>query len=89
MKSLMFVVMFCQKMWNMTVMVQSENCKGSMMECKKEEGEDKEEEAIGLKVKKAVLFPEEAEKGMWPENYNLSDHACLTVQFSPVKVLCS
>ena len=80
--------MYCQKMWNMTVMVQSENCKGSMMESKKE-GEDKEEEAIGLKVKKAVLFPEEAEKGMWPENYNLSDHACLTVQFSPVKVLCS
>ncbi|CAF1923455.1 hypothetical protein Bca4012_069546 [Brassica carinata] len=79
-----------KKMWNMTVMVQSENCKGSMMESKKEEGEDKEEEeAIGLKVKKAVLFPEEAEKGMWPENYNLSDHACLTVQFSPVKVLCS
>ncbi|CAH8352027.1 unnamed protein product [Eruca vesicaria subsp. sativa] len=83
------VVMFRQKMWNMTVKVQSENCKESMMESKKEEGEDKEDEAIGLKVKKAVLFPEEAEKGMWPENYNLSDHACLTVQFSPVKVLCS
>lgn len=63
------------------------NCKESVMESKKEEGE--EEEAIGLKVNKAVLFPQEAEKGLWPENYNISDHACLTVQFSPVKMLCS
>jgi len=52
-------------MWNMTVMVQSENCKEGTMESKKEE--DKEE-AVGLKVKKAVLFPQEAQKGMWPEN---------------------
>ncbi|KAJ6404455.1 hypothetical protein OIU84_012611 [Salix udensis] len=42
-----------------------------------------EEEAIGFKVKKAVLFPREAEKGMWPENYSLSDHAPLTVIFCP------
>ncbi|CAH8352038.1 unnamed protein product [Eruca vesicaria subsp. sativa] len=79
-----------KKMWSMTVMVQSENCKESVMESKKEEGDDKEEEeAVGLKVKKAVLFPQEAERGLWPENYSLSDHACLTVQFSPVKVLCT
>lgn len=71
---------------------QSGNCKESVMVSRKEEGEDKEEEeeeAIGLKVKKAVLFPEEAEKGLWPESYSLSDHACLTVHFFPVKMLCS
>ncbi|KAJ0974476.1 hypothetical protein J5N97_016441 [Dioscorea zingiberensis] len=38
---------------------------------------------FGFKVKNAVLFPPEAEKGMWPENYSLSDHAPLTVVFSP------
>ncbi|KAL3604303.1 hypothetical protein D5086_005162, partial [Populus alba] len=45
-----------------------------------------EEEAIGFNVKKAVLFPREAEKGSWPENYSLSDHAPLTVVFSPAKL---
>ncbi|XP_061970075.1 uncharacterized calcium-binding protein At1g02270-like [Populus nigra] len=45
-----------------------------------------EEEAIGFNVKKAVLFPREAEKGRWPENYSLSDHAPLTVVFSPVRI---
>ncbi|KAG6786948.1 hypothetical protein POTOM_008569 [Populus tomentosa] len=45
-----------------------------------------EEEAIGFNVKKAVLFPREAEKGSWPENYSLSDHAPLTVVFSPVRI---
>jgi hypothetical protein len=70
----------------MTMVNQPGNCKESVMESKKEEGED---EAIGLKVNKAILFPQEAEKGLWPENYNISDHACLTVQFSPVKMLCS
>lgn len=75
-----------KKIWNMTMVNQPGNCKESVMESKKEEGED---EAIGLKVNKAILFPQEAEKGLWPENYNISDHACLTVQFSPVKMLCS
>ncbi|KAL1220310.1 putative calcium-binding protein [Cardamine amara subsp. amara] len=74
-----------KKIWNMTMVNQPGNCKESVMESKKDEGE----EAIGLKVNKAVLFPQEAERGLWPENYNLSDHACLTVQFSPVKMLCS
>ncbi|KAJ8898775.1 hypothetical protein K2173_005111 [Erythroxylum novogranatense] len=40
-----------------------------------------EEEAIGFSVKGAVLFPREVERGMWPENYSLSDHARLTVVF--------
>lgn len=47
------------------------------------------EEAIGFSVKNAVLFPTEVEKGMWPEDYSLSDHARLTVVFSPVKMPCS
>ncbi|KAK9279826.1 hypothetical protein L1049_013508 [Liquidambar formosana] len=41
---------------------------------------------IGFNVKEAVLFPPEVEKGMWPENYSLSDHAHLTVEFSLVKM---
>lgn len=48
-----------------------------------------EEQAFGFNVKNAVLFPPEVEQGMWPENYSLSDHAPLTVVFSPVKVPCS
>lgn len=47
------------------------------------------EEAVGFSVKNAVLFPTEVEKGMWPEDYSLSDHARLTVVFSPVKMPCS
>lgn len=46
-------------------------------------------EAFGFTVKEAVLFPPEVEKGMWPENYSLSDHAPLTVVFSPIRMPCS
>nr|VDC64580.1 unnamed protein product [Brassica rapa] len=49
-----------KKTWNMRMVDQSEKCKESVMESKKEE------EAIGLKLKKAVLFPQETEKGLWP-----------------------
>ncbi|XP_076941879.1 putative calcium-binding protein At1g02270 [Bidens hawaiensis] len=42
-----------------------------------------EEDLIGYRVKNAVLYPSEAEKGMWPDDYSLSDHARLTVVFSP------
>ncbi|KAL6842381.1 hypothetical protein ACP4OV_027808 [Aristida adscensionis] len=45
--------------------------------------------AFGFTVKEAVLFPPEVEKGMWPENYNLSDHAPLTVVFSPTTMPCT
>ncbi|GKV49408.1 hypothetical protein SLEP1_g56159 [Rubroshorea leprosula] len=51
--------------------------------------DSKEEEAMGFAVKNAVLFPQEAEKGMWPENYSLSDHVRLTVAFTPMKIHCS
>jgi hypothetical protein len=43
-------------------------------------------EVYGFAVKAAVLFPPEVETGIWPDNYNLSDHAPLTVTFSPVKI---
>ncbi|CAN1157002.1 Uncharacterized calcium-binding protein At1g02270 [Linum perenne] len=51
-----------------------------------ESGRETGEEAMGFVVKDAVLFPREVEKGMWPENYSLSDHARLTVIFSPVRL---
>ncbi|KAF5732024.1 putative carbon catabolite repressor protein [Tripterygium wilfordii] len=47
------------------------------------------EEAVGFSVKEAALFPREVEKGIWPENYSLSDHARLTVAFLPVKIQLS
>ncbi|KAL4383468.1 hypothetical protein GQ457_15G020270 [Hibiscus cannabinus] len=46
-------------------------------------------EAIGLAVKNAILFPREVERGIWPENYHLSDHARLTALFSPVRLRSS
>ncbi|KAK8963421.1 hypothetical protein KSP40_PGU005114 [Platanthera guangdongensis] len=49
-------------------------------------GTGPENPAIGFNVKGATLFPPEVEKGMWPENYTLSDHAHLTVVFSPIKI---
>ncbi|CAL5344225.1 unnamed protein product [Camellia sinensis] len=45
-------------------------------------------QAIGFSVKNAVLFPTEVEKGTWPEDFSLSDHARLTVVFSPVRMPC-
>jgi hypothetical protein len=48
-----------------------------------------EQEAVGFKVKNAMLFPREMEKGLWPEDYSLSDHARLTCVFSPAKMSCS
>ncbi|KAL7147250.1 hypothetical protein ABFS83_06G096100 [Erythranthe nasuta] len=49
---------------------------------------NKTEQTIGFSVKNAVLFPTEVEKGKWPEDYSLSDHARLTVVFSPVRMPC-
>lgn len=49
---------------------------------------DSTEQTIGFSVKNAVLFPTEVEKGLWPEDYSLSDHARLTVVFSPVGMPC-
>ncbi|KAL8210918.1 hypothetical protein R6Q57_005355 [Mikania cordata] len=43
---------------------------------------------IGYRVQNAVLYPSEAEKGSWPDDYLLSDHARLTVVFTPVSMAC-
>jgi hypothetical protein len=48
-----------------------------------------QEQTIGFSIKNAVLFPPEVEKGRWPEDYSLSDHARLTVVFSPIRMPCS
>ncbi|KAL5568058.1 hypothetical protein UlMin_024633 [Ulmus minor] len=45
-------------------------------------------QTIGFSVKNAVLFPPEVEKGRWPDDYSLSDHARLTVVFSPIRMPC-
>ncbi|PIA28137.1 hypothetical protein AQUCO_07200048v1 [Aquilegia coerulea] len=44
---------------------------------------------IGFDVRNAALFPPEVEQGNWPDYYSLSDHAHLTVEFSPVMMHCS
>lgn len=51
-------------------------------------GKERVEQTMGFSVKNAVLFPPEAEKGKWPQDYSLSDHARLTVVFSPVRMPC-
>ena len=73
-----------ERIWNSSCPEQEEKCTESIGDL--EVGREEEEEAIGFAVKNAVLFPREAEKGMWPENYSLSDHARLTVVFSPVRM---
>ncbi|EEF47104.1 uncharacterized calcium-binding protein At1g02270 [Ricinus communis] len=75
---------FKERIWNSSCPEQEEQCPGSIED--PEQGKEEGEGAIGFAVKNAVLFPREAEKGLWPENYSLSDHARLTVVFSPVRM---
>lgn len=69
--------------WSCTGSDQKESLTGS-----RKESEEDTKEALGFKVKNAVLYPSEAEKGIWPENYTLSDHARLTVVLSPENMWC-
>lgn len=75
---------FQQRMWNTTWSEETD-------EVSNEVGDDVNvtEQTIGFIVENAVLFPTDVEKGMWPEDYSLSDHAPLTAVFSPVKMPCS
>ncbi|XP_051142690.1 uncharacterized calcium-binding protein At1g02270-like isoform X1 [Andrographis paniculata] len=57
--------------------------------CSDNDNGSTEQRIIGFRVKNAALFPEEVEKGTWPENYSLSDHARLTVTFDAVALPCS
>lgn len=75
-----------QKIWNSTCPEHVlENLNGCTEDCNTEQ----EQEAIGFKVKNAMLYPREVEKGLWPEDYSLSDHARLTAVFSTARMRCS
>uniref|UniRef100_A0A0R0FT06 EF-hand domain-containing protein n=2 Tax=Glycine max TaxID=3847 RepID=A0A0R0FT06_SOYBN len=75
-----------KKIWNSTCPEHVlENLNGCTEDCNTEQ----EQEAIGFKVKNAMLYPREVEKGLWPEDYSLSDHARLTAVFSPARMRCS
>ncbi|KAI4340955.1 hypothetical protein MLD38_025742 [Melastoma candidum] len=76
---------FQQRIWDPTQLDQNEEeiCKSQVVVV------DTKTQTIGFSVKNAVLFPPEVEKGRWPEDYSLSDHARLTVVFSPIRMPCS
>ncbi|XP_073009865.1 uncharacterized calcium-binding protein At1g02270-like isoform X4 [Typha latifolia] len=79
---------FQQRIWNPKSSEQPEENFEQVNNARKTES-GPVKKAFGFSVKDAVLFPPEMEKGMWPENYSLSDHAPLTVVFSPVRVPCT
>ncbi|XP_071710269.1 uncharacterized calcium-binding protein At1g02270-like [Rutidosis leptorrhynchoides] len=75
---------FQQRIWNSMWNYQIENTTRDQ-----DDNMNDTHATIGLGVKNAELFPTETENGSWPEDYSLSDHASLTVVFSPVKMTCS
>ncbi|KAK2649908.1 hypothetical protein Ddye_017397 [Dipteronia dyeriana] len=77
---------FKQRMWNSTC---SERVEDDCNENVEDSSQGPKKEVIGFAVKNASLFPREVEKGTWPENYSLSDHARLNVVFSPVRMQSS
>lgn len=82
---------FLHRIWNRSsVEVPKENPIVDDREPKIQQNESMmmEEQAFGLNVRNAVLFPPEVETGTWPEDYSLSDHAPLTVVFSPARMPC-
>ncbi|XP_009401734.2 uncharacterized calcium-binding protein At1g02270 isoform X2 [Musa acuminata AAA Group] len=83
-------VEFLQRIWNPKCSEQPEEKTVSGTKASPITGGEtqQQQQAFGFDVKDAVLFPPEVERGMWPENYSLSDHAPLTVVFSPVKMPC-
>ena len=79
--------MLQQRIWNITGSDQRDN--NINEDGNGDNTNAKREQTTGFSVKNAVLFPPEAEKGRWPEDYSLSDHARLTVVFSPIRMPCS
>lgn len=75
------------QIWNPTRLDQRDDNKNEKQDDEPNDSED--DQTIGFSVKNAVLFPSEVEKGKWPEDYSLSDHARLTVVFSPITMSCS
>lgn len=77
-------------LWTMALQQRIWNSSGSeQREEISHEARGIQEQTIGFSIKNAVLFPPEVEKGTWPEDYSLSDHARLTVVFSPIRMPCS
>ncbi|XP_027334877.1 uncharacterized calcium-binding protein At1g02270-like isoform X2 [Abrus precatorius] len=75
-----------KKIWSSTCLEHVlENFNG----CMEDANTEPDHEAIGFKVNNAMLYPREVEKGLWPEDYSLSDHAKLTAVFSPARMRCS
>lgn len=72
---------FQQRIWNPTWSDQIENPTRDQ-----EDNVNGMRATIGLDVQNAKLFPTETENGCWPEDYSLSDHASLTVVFSPIRM---
>ncbi|KAA0061375.1 putative calcium-binding protein [Cucumis melo var. makuwa] len=74
---------FQQRIWNSTGTEERDEKSNEV------EPKENQEQTIGFSVENAVLFPAEVEKGRWPEDYSLSDHARLTVVFAPIRMPCS
>ncbi|GMY07674.1 uncharacterized calcium-binding protein At1g02270 isoform X1 [Fagus crenata] len=77
---------FQQRIWNPAGSEQRDEISN---EVRDDGSKEIQEQTIGFSIKNAVLFPPEVEKGRWPEDYSLSDHARLTVVFSPIRMPCS
>ncbi|XP_015878735.1 uncharacterized calcium-binding protein At1g02270 isoform X1 [Ziziphus jujuba] len=77
---------FQQRIWNPTGSEQRDEYGN---EVRNGDSKSSQQQTIGFSVKNAVLFPPEVEKGRWPDDYSLSDHARLTVVFSPIRMPCS
>lgn len=77
---------FKQKIWNSAC---PEHVLENLNGCMEHGNTEQEQEAIGFQVKNAMLYPREVERGLWPEDYSLSDHARLTAVFSPARMRCS
>ncbi|KAM2647831.1 hypothetical protein TB1_001033 [Malus domestica] len=74
---------FKNRIWSSTASEEKESLIGS-----REESKRGTQGALGFNVKNAVLYPREAEKGIWPDDYTLSDHARLSVVLSPERMWC-
>lgn len=75
-----------QRIWNSTGSEQGDEHVSMVQDGS---SKDNKQQTIGFSIKNAVLFPPEVEKGRWPDDYSLSDHARLTVVFSPIRMPCS
>lgn len=80
-----------QRIWNSTYMEQQQYSEDIMKDLSLDVPNSSQPKELTMEfvVKTAKLFPPEAAQGTWPENYSLSDHAPLTVVFSPRRLASS